>query len=60
MSPNFHIHVSVSDFHDWSAEDRSWEYINLSHWERDHTVSFLGMHGSNILYNVVQLSFTKD
>ncbi len=41
LSPNFHIHVSVSDLHiyshDWSTyfpaaeyADRSWEYINRS------------------------------
>ncbi len=42
LSPNFHVHVSVSDLHKYSHDgsvysaagkyvDRSWEYVNRSH-----------------------------
>jgi hypothetical protein len=60
LSPNYHIHVSVSVLHiptigqDYSAAgkyvDRSWEYINRSHthecgkWNRGRAIPFLGIH----------------
>jgi hypothetical protein len=55
LSPNFHIHVSVSDLFIPAAEqaDRSYKYINRSYkhecrnWERGRAVSFLGIFVSN-------------
>jgi hypothetical protein len=66
LSPNFHIHLSVSDlyFQDRSASfatakqaDRSWEYINRSHihecrnWERGRAVSLLEIPKSDFRYS---------
>jgi hypothetical protein len=64
LSPNFHIHVSVSDIpgsvHIFPAAeeaDRSWEYINRSqkqecgNWDSGRrTIPFLGIFVSNFWY----------
>jgi hypothetical protein len=57
LSPNFHIHVFVSDIPMIGLEDPSLEYINRSqihecrNWERGRAVSFLGIDVSNFRYS---------
>ncbi len=67
LSPNFHIHVSVSDLYipsighlfpaaEWA--DRSWEYMNRTqkhecrNWDWGRAVSLLGIFVSNIRYSI--------
>ncbi len=66
LSPNFHIHVSVSDLYilrigphiSYPTEkaDPSWEYINRSHthefgyWDCSCAIPFLGIFVSNFRY----------
>jgi hypothetical protein len=72
-SPNFHIHVFVSDLyisrigplHIFPAADidRSWEYINRSqtheygNWDCGRAIPFLGIFGPNFRYWSFALHF---
>ncbi len=74
LSPNFHIHVSVSDLYIpriglpiWLQPNRQTDHGNIyvTHRymsninERGHTVSFLGIHKLDFWYSASSLSLTN-
>ncbi len=75
LSPNFHIHVSVSDLYNPTIVlptlleeihvDRSWDYINRSqthecgNWGLGHAIPRKGIHTVNWIFVAVQALYKE-